>query len=316
MNHQQVCHEWASQNKASRKGHNIFFEGPSIYSYGRHFEIARFVRPDVVLFNSASYSVSTSKHQSYTRHAIGAHIRVYTVPQFTYHPDNLKYFFEHARESMLKAGRARTYKDMLIREAESYIQDAICYSETFAKELPFKKLDKATATDLKKARAGTFFNAKDLEALRLEAKESAKKQAAAEKLKKAKRIQEEADDLEAWKAGTYPNYRHFSTTALRIKDNEVQTSHGATVPVLEARKLYRAMKHGLNVIGQRVGLFEVQEITPEYITIGCHVIPIAEIERIAPEVMAWKAPAPTVCEDCLGIDGHEANCATHANTRG
>jgi len=48
------------------KGSNMFIEGDTIYSYGYHFKIA--VRYNgYCLFNSKSYSHSTSKHQSYVR---------------------------------------------------------------------------------------------------------------------------------------------------------------------------------------------------------------------------------------------------------
>lgn len=44
---------------------NIFCEGPSIFSYGRHFELGRHVDLDkhYVVLNHARYSVSTTNHQ-------------------------------------------------------------------------------------------------------------------------------------------------------------------------------------------------------------------------------------------------------------
>jgi hypothetical protein len=50
----------------------IFYEGDSIYSYGRHFEMARIMRdpkgdPSWVLVNGDTYSVTTSGHQGTVR---------------------------------------------------------------------------------------------------------------------------------------------------------------------------------------------------------------------------------------------------------
>jgi hypothetical protein len=68
--HAQTCHVWAQQNAATHTGQSsdgrIRFEGETIYSYGSHFPMARFVGSfegrRVVLVNNSHYSVSTSKH--------------------------------------------------------------------------------------------------------------------------------------------------------------------------------------------------------------------------------------------------------------
>ena len=72
---------------------------------------------------------------------------------------------------------------------------------------------------------------------------------------------------------------------LRVRENEVETTHGARVPVIEARKLYRALKAGIDIAGQHVGHYTVTRLTDKELVIGCHNIPLAEIERIAPQVM-------------------------------
>jgi len=65
----EVAHIWAQQNQPwARNGKaSVYFDGPTIYSYGRHFPMARFTTDKrgnvVVLYNSASYSQQTSQHQ-------------------------------------------------------------------------------------------------------------------------------------------------------------------------------------------------------------------------------------------------------------
>lgn len=59
----------------ARKGANLHDEGDSIFSYGRHFEVARILRdhkrrPVGWLLNGNTFSVTTSKHQGAVRNAI------------------------------------------------------------------------------------------------------------------------------------------------------------------------------------------------------------------------------------------------------
>ena len=67
-NHAEVAHFWANQVQEEGRAGNMFFEGDVIYSYGKHFPIATFTTTPsgqkVILFNAASYSISTSQHQS------------------------------------------------------------------------------------------------------------------------------------------------------------------------------------------------------------------------------------------------------------
>jgi hypothetical protein len=70
----EAAHVWAAQTQAQGKAGNVFFDGPVIYSYGRHFAIAKVYKHaetggNVALFNARRYSVSTSKHQRDARHA-------------------------------------------------------------------------------------------------------------------------------------------------------------------------------------------------------------------------------------------------------
>lgn len=72
----QVAHLWAnaSQDSARDAGHNFYFVGPALYSYGSHFVIAyRYQRADGSAFfilNADTYSMSTTRHQYDARRAI------------------------------------------------------------------------------------------------------------------------------------------------------------------------------------------------------------------------------------------------------
>lgn len=69
----EACHYWANQVQAEGKAGNVFFEGPKLYSYGRHFVIARILPNGVAVFSKMGYSSSTAQHQSMARAAWGTH---------------------------------------------------------------------------------------------------------------------------------------------------------------------------------------------------------------------------------------------------
>lgn len=79
-----TAHVWAQQRQPEGRSNNgnLYFHGRTLYSYGGHFPVGIFAAPGGPVFmNADSYSVSTSKHQSYARGAV-SHIS----PKF-YMPD-------------------------------------------------------------------------------------------------------------------------------------------------------------------------------------------------------------------------------------
>lgn len=107
FNNREVVHVWASQQQNSGKSDNVFFEGRSIYSYGYHFEMARFIAPEVVFITTRGYSNTTAKHLNLVRQAT-RHLVTFTVPSFSDHAANLAYLIEQAKEKIEKAKRARS----------------------------------------------------------------------------------------------------------------------------------------------------------------------------------------------------------------
>lgn len=82
MSHSETAHRWAAGNfKGSSSRAALWFEGDTIYSWGRHWPIARLVTVDgqrAVILNGNRYSNSTSKHTLHTRRAV-SHLPVYNV---------------------------------------------------------------------------------------------------------------------------------------------------------------------------------------------------------------------------------------------
>jgi len=68
VSHNEVIRNFfnAGDREYYNKGANVFFEDNTLYSYGHHFILAQECKNGYIL-NGDGYSVSTSKHQSYTR---------------------------------------------------------------------------------------------------------------------------------------------------------------------------------------------------------------------------------------------------------
>ncbi len=78
-----VAHVWAQNSQPSGRSHNgqYFFDGPTLYSYGRHFAAGHIMPDGAALITSDSYSITTSRHVSRAHRAVRG--RAYTVPALT-----------------------------------------------------------------------------------------------------------------------------------------------------------------------------------------------------------------------------------------
>ncbi|QBP33375.1 hypothetical protein SEA_BRUTONGASTER_161 [Gordonia phage BrutonGaster] len=89
-NTEKMVARWISNPKGLRTtltGCNVFSEGDTIYSYGRHFPMGILVRNDDgtirhAVLNGDTYSVSTTRHQSEVRHALARAEITYVIVPF------------------------------------------------------------------------------------------------------------------------------------------------------------------------------------------------------------------------------------------
>lgn len=251
----ETAHVWAQQTQQSGKnnGGSFYFEGKSIYSYGSHFEIARFIDDDHVLITSRGYSVTTSKHISWVRGAV-SHKTVFIVPSFSNHKENVAYFIEQLKELSLKQKKARVWN------YTDDIQKTKNNLEEYAKHFKVRLL-KAQREILE---AGIEEVVGKL--LIAEKKESAK-----QKRLLSKRWSEwTGDKISYTKNEIY----------LRIVGDTVETSAGARVPVREGRILLDRIQKGKDVKGFKIGYYTVISLNGT-LKIGCHQISRKEINRFA-----------------------------------
>lgn len=269
----ETMHIWAQQTQNEGRCGNVFFEGPSIYSYGHHFEIARFITRDIVLFTTRDYSVTTSGHKAGVRSAV-THKTVYTVPSFTDHVENVRYYMQEAESFPIKIKRARTNAGYYQEQMINTIQQARQYVETFAPEIPHSLIAGAKAL-FNKLERGQYSDI-------IEAQEQARKEQLERKRARLEASRREAAErLEQWKRGEDVYFQFFLfPTMLRVKGGEIQTSRGARVPIDAALAMYEDLKAGRPVHGVTVGHYTVTSFDGETLRVGCHEIPLTEMDRL------------------------------------
>lgn len=284
-NNSEVAHIWAQQKQKEGRAGHLFFEDKSIYSYGRHFEIARFVEDDTVLFTTRRYSNTTAKHKNQVRRAI-SHKDVFYVPCFDNHNENISYYLRRAKESKAKALKAISYGRWYCEDVKKYLHDGLQYIGHF-------KVDKALKKEVIKlaglSEKDRFFSNEEKETLERRKLSNEKRLKTREdnlKIARAQAQEKYLKEIEDWKNGVIEcapySYSFDNPVVLRVKDDRIETSKGAQITVKTALRLWAAINAKWSSLGGfKLDNYEAQEIKDGVLTVGCHHIPLTEIERIA-----------------------------------
>lgn len=288
MNQRDLIHKWAHGLNDASSGGAVYASGGTLLSYGFHFPLgircgqAPDGRPRYLL-NNRSYSVTTTKHQSWTAGATH-HGECLSVPLFD---GPSAYSFHQTAEALEKELR-RAAGDTLSRgprkQAQAHanvarVVDAAKRLLDFAKGCGVT-LDKPTKALLR--RLASVDVSKAAESVKAE-KERAERAA---KRAQAKRVKDERADLARWLAGE-DVWRSFEALALRVAADgkTVETSHGARVSIAAARLLWQGWGSP-ELVGRSVDGYRVNEARKEALVIGCHTIERAEAERFA-KAQGW-----------------------------
>lgn len=148
MNNSMVAHLWANESQESANGSNFYFEGESIYSYGRHFEVGRIVRnkrgEKAYLINDTYYSSTTSRHQYYVREAIPTGSKVFSVGYNMSNTGNMAFVtsgLESIKDAIEKYKKART--ELPYQNVWGAFKNLMGYIEFFDMGTPQRLLKKS-----------------------------------------------------------------------------------------------------------------------------------------------------------------------------
>lgn len=272
-----VAHTWANQTQSEARNPNgsLYFEGESIYSYGKHFCIAKHVineiRERAILFSTRGYSNTTVRHKSIVMNACN-HLNIIQCNDAgDYKAANIEAFENEIKfvlKGLLNARKPEKYIDL----AESVYTRCEKFANFYGIDIP-----DSIKTPLNEAKNGKYANYLKAEQERiLEEKRFHKKEAEKAHNKNVKK----------WKACKIVKlYSRFDQDYLRVLDGDIQTSQHVIIPKEVAKRIYNSLASGKPV--KKILDYNVEEVTKDHIKVGCHLIKFKEINRIAAQ-MQWK----------------------------
>jgi hypothetical protein len=285
-----IAHEWAydTDGKGIGAGANILYGNGCIYSYGKHFMIARHVKNEkgeqAVLFTERTYGNTTAKHIAAVENAV-SHLHLIFVADPALSKEEL---FDNWHVQMVNIAhhleQAKKPGKYVLQITEVF-SEAKRYADFFGYALPTSLVDMGTVSGLEQFQAHL-----KAEKMAQEAKE-AQEHRKQEKLHSLK--------LKAWRAFEISNfYGRDGWDYLRcnVRTCEIETTQQVNIPLDAGKGLYQIIrvtiaKGGCTDCGFLfMGKYPVLEINKKFIRVGCHQISLKEINRFANQ-QGWLLPS-------------------------
>ena len=253
-----------TQDNGRTSNNNIFFEGDSIYSYGYHYELGRFLDDKTILINDEGYSNSTAKHITLL---IGA-----TSQYKQYYKTKVNIYLVHNKIMYLKGKLARA------RKPQMYISEIYSLWNSFNEYINERKRN-----ELRKYKeykelllfVDSLQEETSIEDLRQWEKEEEKKKR--EKVKKYL-----SESLTKFREYKKDYFRIGGKDYLRLSKcaQFVETSQGVKIDIEEAKRYLKLLKSGAIMRGAKIGNYTTISFD-KLLRIGCHNISKEEIKYIS-----------------------------------
>lgn len=280
-----VAHKFAHQlqSQARNSGNTFFFDCESIFSYGRHFCIAKHVKNEqgveALLFTTRGYSNTTAKHKSIVRNATNHLNLIYCNDPSDGRTLNMEAFEKEMKGALVGLANARK-PEKYINEAECILERVKKYAEFFGMEVPTHLIELIDS-----AKTGKYAEYLKNEAVRIEAER---------KEKELKRIKEFKKQIAKWRKGEGQRLydRFYGVDYLRAIGQRIETSQGIEIPYETGKRAFKIIlaliaKGGcLGECNFKILDFEVKEVNKDFIVVGCHKIEMTEVKKIAKQ-MNW-----------------------------
>jgi len=269
--HASLSHAWANQTHEIGKASAMFFEGPVIYSWGYHYEIARFIEApnglSVVFINSNGYSNSTAKHTNHVIRAIPENITKYYVPFVRsggyYQKDNRVSIEKLPAiiENMALNCKNYCFNQIKARTNTSYFRQAASLYSNILEICFIFNLEAPNMPD-------NYIEAENKYNFLINT------QTQRENIKAAKELEKSKELLIKWHNHEYNGQLYNIPVHLRIsKDGQfIETTKGAKVDYAKGLELFNRLVNKENVNGHKINGFTLLKNSSEALTIGCHVI--------------------------------------------
>lgn len=265
----EVIHVWAQDIQTEGRAGNVFFSDNILYSYGYHYELARFITlkdgSKAVMINDIGYSSSTSNHISETLSATNHLTQIRAT-----HLDH-KHVLGEMRKFANSLANARK-PEIYIDGAESLWYYYIKAHEAIGK--PYKQ--KTGYYEIKRIHEGI-----------LEGKNGEYAEAIRKQRERAKAKKKRDDKVKVREFMNYERSRaSLDQDVLRVSrcGDFVETSQNIRVDIEDARILFRLIKAGRNIRGHKIGYYTVTSINGT-LKIGCHNINMASVKSIGNQII-------------------------------
>jgi hypothetical protein len=306
----EIAHLWAHERQEYARCGNAYYEKDIIYSYGRHFPIARIHTnkkgEKTVLFTLDTYSSTTAQHIRDVDRACSHMNRLYMIDIPTYgdpnHSKNIEYWLTLIANNLGKIDKARDNKLYLLRAAQSELAQMDEYLLFYKlKDTKEVKVARKSIADPKwelqikeyneKKAAREQYEQENWDEVQQKKDADRRKRAETKQIKLLEKYREQIDKWRTGESYRIP-YTYNGGTLLRYNSgkNRIETSKGVEVPVEAAKRLYNRIQK-VNKQGgcadnctDKILDYAVNEIAPTHIKVGCHTIATEEIESMAKQL--------------------------------
>lgn len=305
-----TVHAWAGRHSddGQNSGQSVFFNGLTIYSYGYHFPMARHISFKDVLLTYATYSPTTSNHQSEVWRSVSHKNTIYVHDvENPFSRSGIEETISSVTTKLHQAAKRRK-KELANEDIHSAWQEVANLYE-IAEFDDFKADWKAVDSKLKRKLANTRKLIEDAKVditsamANLTKKEQAriKRDKAAAKKKLAGMVAEATKILEEWLEGGHRGGMHncqqvLGTDGLRLGATglTVDTTQGLVVPAEDCRRAWpliqRVYRGGKDIDiteaqAARFGNFALSRIEADgTVVVGCHRFKRWIVERLATQL--------------------------------
>lgn len=287
-----LAHYWAyNYGRKSTAGDRMSVSGNSVYSYSTviatmHPPISG-GRPPFVLINTSDWGPTTSKHLNCVESSVSHmdHMRVDNAnPRGKAdHEHNLEVFFDTAMTASEKYARARSEWSINnhLRTYYRMIDNAKMYASYF--KLRNNKFYKRLMELPDPSGEHSVEALKELKDKMEKAEQAANSKRLREIRKRDKELADKADtELQEWLKGAnkVPNSRYLKQVYIRVKGAVVQTTEHASISLKACIAAYTKYNAGTLKQGDDISGFTFGGVQNGIAGIGCHRVPMTEIERL------------------------------------
>lgn len=327
-----IAHLWMhkEQSHARNVQNNFYFQNSTIYSYGSHFPIASHAQTNAgeqcVIMTTRGHSSTTAKHLHLVRMAIPGNVPVFhapwPLPVSGTHAENISSLQNDVIRAAQELGACPKRRPSIAkarRALDAAINTAVRYCEAFGTPEQVETIKAYVCIDDEQLAQLRQRVAQEREAERQRRQEAAARaqEANAEYLKNTRA------QLQAWKRGedSLPLRAHYLPPVLRIVGDQVETSLGVTMSlglvIRGLRLLDRLNTQGQTGerTGEKIGQYDLLEVSAEKVVIGCHHIPISEVNWLRDQLAGWSVGDESQDQPVTPSDPRPIEPQAHTPTR-